>query len=176
MTSILDAATPVDLGRLTDEQLAAALERIAAEQDRRHAARELDPDLWYALRRRCDELEQRNPHLASEIRRLLDEISPKVVAAEYWRELVPDRPALGHYLRAFPRRDLLTAPSADDWLRADPRRLAGVVVEMRRFSNDLPGIVRAVLALADGAGIDAELADRIVCAALREAEVRDVAH
>jgi hypothetical protein len=34
----------------------------------------------------------------SEIRRGLDTVHPRVVLAEYWRDLIPNVPALGSYL------------------------------------------------------------------------------
>lgn len=72
-----------------------------------------------------------------------------------------DRPALG----AFPRREK-EGPSVEEWLRAEPSRLVGVVREMRRFSSDEARVVAAVLALADSAGIEEGLTDRIVGGAI----------
>ena len=83
--------------------------------------------------------------------------------AAFDRLVYAPRPALG----AFPRRDTPDAPSVDQWLRDDPRRLAGVIVEAARFTDDLKCIVVGVTNLADRVGIDEEEADKIIAAAIR---------
>ena len=139
--------------------------RVWAEMQLRHAAREAAPELHAAIARKVDEAlaEGRlSEARAAEIRADLDRAHPRAVLLGFYRELVPDRPALG----AFPRAHREPV-DLDAWYREDPLRLAAIVVEMRRFTSDLPRIVEAVLDIADRAGVPADVADSVVTDALR---------
>ena len=105
------------------------------------------------------------PELVAQLKHEMDEAVPSAVLEAHQDELVPDRPTLG----AFPRRDTLDAPTVEDWLREDPRRLRGVVFETARFSADDQRVVESVLGLAHSLGIDLKLAADIVGHALRDA-------
>lgn len=137
-----------------------AVEKVWNEIERRHAARTVDPELRRSILARLGDID---PAVADEIRQELGEMAPAVVLQAHLEELVPDKQALG----AFPRRETLEAPTATEWLAEDPRRLAGVVREMSRFTTDRRLVVAAVLDLADAVGIEQGLADRIVCGALK---------
>jgi hypothetical protein len=100
---------------------------------------------------------------AAQISRELEKYPPNVVLAAHFREILPDRPALG----AFPRRDLPAAPTLEEELAADPCRLADVLFEVLRFRGDIHQAVAAVLELADQAGIAQATADGVVTEALR---------
>lgn len=160
-----DSTAPgaIDLDSLNADQVLELWSRV----EKAKATRDADPELRTAILKRCGQLNDRD--LGATIRKELDEASPAVVLEAHFAELVPNRPALGAFRGAWPRRARLDTPSADEWLKEDPRRLAGVVVEMRRFSSDLPKIVQSVLDLADSLSIEADLADRIVTGALRDA-------
>lgn len=106
-----------------------------------------------------------------EIDATLENTDPRAVIDAWLPQLVPDRPALGHYAKApaFPRRDTPDNPLASEWLAEDPRRLAAVMREMARFGySDWRVIVSAVTELADSLGIPEAEADRIISATLRQ--------
>lgn len=157
-----------DLASMTADQVLDLWARV--ERDK--ATREADPELREAILRCCGALADRER--AATIRAELDQAHPAIVLEANWRVLIGNRPALGSFTGAFPRRDREVIPTANEWLKDDPRRLAGVVAEMRRFTSDLPKIVQSALDLADSAGIDEQLADRVICAALRDR--RQVGH
>jgi len=147
--------------------------RVYADLERAADMRQVDPKLRADILRCADEAlaDGRLAEAEAEaIRCQLDEAHPGAVLEQWWRKLVKNRPSIG----AFPRRTTPTVPTAGEWLKDNPQRLAGVVREMRRFSDDVPKIVNSVLELADRAAIDAELADRIVCGALRPKGARRV--
>jgi hypothetical protein len=75
------------------------------------------------------------------------------------------RPALG----AFPRRTDLTVPTAEEWIAEDPRRLAGVVAEMSRFTGDEVRVAEAAAGLARTLGIDEDVAVECIAQGLRRA-------
>lgn len=154
--------------RIVDLDDVHGLEQALDELARRRALGDADPPLRAALLRGCNRLDDRDARLASTIREELDAMHPHAVCAGRWRDLVEDRSSLG----AFPRRDSLDAPTLEEWLQDDPRRLVRVVHEMLRFSHDLPRVTAAALELADRAGLDPELADKVVCAGLRAAVAR----
>lgn len=149
-----------DLANLSPDQVLALWSKV----EKAKATREADPELRAAILRRAEALD---PSFAAQMRDQLDEAHPAVVLEAHFRDLIADMPALGSFAGAFPRRDRVVIPTPTEWLADDPRRLAGVVAEMGRFTEDRAKIVAGALALADTAGIDAELADRVVCAALR---------
>jgi hypothetical protein len=151
----------VDLADLTADQVLELWSRV----EQAEATREVDPELRASILKRCDQLGDRD--LAAAIREELDVAHPAVVLEQHWRELIADRPTLGAFRGAFPRRDRVVVPTADEWLREDPRRLGNIVAEVARFTVDLKAITVSVLELADRLGIDEQEADRIVCAALR---------
>ena len=151
-------STTLDLANLSPD----AILRLWEATRRVHAARASDPRLRADILRRCQQLEDGD--LAATIRAELDETHPGVVLEAHWRELIPNRPALG----AFPRHELIATGSPDQWIKDDPRRLTGVVHEMARFTENLKEIAQGALDLADRLGIDEQEADRIVCAAFRD--------
>lgn len=156
MTSVVN----VDL----DDPDTSALERLDSELRRRRAVRSLDPSLRADVLRATDEAVddgRLDTTEADQIRQQLDQMHPAVVLEQWGRKLIKDRPALG----AFPSRNIVKAPSPDEWIRQDPRRLAGIVLEAARFGSDLKAIAVAVLELADGLGIEEATADEIVAAA-----------
>ena len=153
----------VDIDKLD----ASALESLWHELERARQFKNHDPELRDDIEKaitaalndgRITELR------ALEIEVMLEEAVPSVVLEQTWRELIPnlDRKALG----AFPRREIGPAPDLDQWLRDDPSRLAGLVAEMGRFTNDLKRIASAVLDLADKLGIPEDVSDPIVSDAL----------
>ncbi|HUZ20621.1 MAG TPA: hypothetical protein VMU75_08640 [Acidimicrobiales bacterium] len=172
---------PPSRRQLTRDDIAelstAELDGIFYERRRRHEARAADPELRACVLRRAKEAEtdgRLTLEEAAAIRRSLDEVAPATVLEAWWRQLILNVRFTG----AFPRRADPRAAAAlpDEWLRADPRRLANVVAEMRRFApTDLPKVVKAALALADRVGIDPDIADRVICAALRE-QPAEVSH
>ena len=89
--------TPAEEGRWVKLDDVAGLERAVAELERLRYLREIDPPLREAILVRLGKL---NPPHTREIRAALDEMLPAAVLMSYWRELIPDRPALGAYRRA----------------------------------------------------------------------------
>lgn len=151
-----------DLADLTADELLTLWSRV--EDAKRLKA--VDPDLRLAIVKRCAFIKNRTA--AEAIRGELEEFHPALVLENHWRELIPNRPALGSIRGAFPRRDVPEIPTPEDWIKDDPRRLVRVVHEMSRFTDDLKVITESVLALADSLGIDEEFADRVICSALRD--------
>jgi hypothetical protein len=82
-----------------------------------------------------------------------------------WRERVPAKPALG----AFPRRRSLEDHLPTEWLLEDPQRLAGVVVEMRRFCADEVRVTEAAAELARRLEIDDEVAIEAIAQGISQA-------
>jgi hypothetical protein len=121
--------------------------------------RKVDPELRGAILNMAAKID---PSLVAQTERELDEAVPAAVLEAHQAELVEDRPALG----AFPRRDTLNTPTADEWLREDPRRLRGVALEAGRFCCDNRSVAQGVLQLAENLGIDLQLAGDIVAQAL----------
>jgi hypothetical protein len=124
--------------------------------------RRIDPELRAAILRVAAKVA---PDSIAQIEHELDEAIPAVVLEARQAELVENRPTLG----AFPRRDTLSAPTADEWLREDPLRLRGVVFEACRFSDNDRQVAEGAVKLADSLGIDLRLAGDIIGAALRDA-------
>ena len=151
----------VDLSALS----AADIEHIWWEIKRAHDFANADPelrkDITHALTAALD-AGQIDESRALEIDVMLESAVPAVVLEQCWRELIPNKPALG----AFPRRDPAPAPDIDEWYRIDPTRLSGLVQEMGRFTTDIKGIAVAVLDSADKFGIPEDQADRIISEAL----------
>jgi hypothetical protein len=77
--------------------------------------------------------------------------------------LPTDRPVIG----AFPMRTTVDSPTAAEWIREDPRRLAAVVMEMLRFTADVVKVARTSLELAERLGIDENLAVEVVAEGIR---------
>ncbi|MHB1845328.1 MAG: hypothetical protein ACYCWW_10910 [Deltaproteobacteria bacterium] len=152
-----------ELSQLSADDLA----RLWDAARRVHQARSVDPELRAALLGRLDELEDRD--LAERVRAELDEAAPAAVLEAHWPEIVPNRPALGTFAGAFPRRNRVVVPTASEWIADDPERLAGVVAEMARFSSDWRAIADATAKLADQAGIAEDVADAVIVQALRAA-------
>jgi hypothetical protein len=147
--------------RLVDLDDIAGLERAWSEVERLRAVRTLDPELRADIMRHVDRLD---PDVAAPILDALDRLPPAVVLEAYFETIVPNRPTIG----AFPRLSTADAPDPGRWIREDPQRLAAVIQEMARFTDDRRAIAQAALDLADGVGIEEELADRIVSEALRD--------
>ena len=164
--------TPTDSQVTTDQARAildrgpSAVERLWQEVVGIWQTRNVDPKLRAAVIHLAQEVD---PALAEQIKHELDEAVPAAVLEAHWRELIPDKPALG----AFPRQVTTEAPTLDEWLRVDPRRLRGIVLEACRFSRDERRVVEGVLELAHRLGIDLALASDIVTHALIDARARD---
>jgi len=154
-----------------DEPDASAVQCVVDELRRRDAPRKADPGVYrYVLRRLGDLVAERtvSEQKANEIRAELTWAHPRAVLNAHWRLLIKDHPALGSFSGAFPCRAKPSAPTADEMLRQDPSRLAAVVTEMARFTSDLRAVAQGAIELADSAGIDEALADRIIVAAVRK--------
>jgi hypothetical protein len=136
-------------------QLWAAVDGLA-----RH--RKVDPELRADILRVAAKVD---PALAEQISRDLDEASPAAVLEAHASELIEDQPTLG----AFPSSDRLTATSIEAWLREDPLRLRGVLLEACRFCQDDRLVVESTLQLAKDVGIDLHLAADVVSHALMDA-------
>jgi hypothetical protein len=136
--------------------LARLWEKVNALAEHRRIDRGLRDDLLRVAGRL-------DPALATQLERELDEFLPAVVLAAHADELIEDRP-----LGAFPRRDSVEAPTVEEWLIEDPRRLRGVVREVARFCTDDRRVVESVLALAESLGIDPRVAGDIIGPALRD--------
>ncbi|MFZ2055928.1 MAG: hypothetical protein WAV54_00775 [Acidimicrobiales bacterium] len=166
-----DLATAVDqFGRYGDIDQARAvldapievLERLWAKVDALAKHRKIDPELRADILRVAGRID---PDLVGQLKRELDEAVPAAVLEAHAHELIEDRATLG----AFPRRDTLDAPTVEEWLREDPRRLRGVVFEMARFCGNDRRVAEGVLSLAETLGIDGHLAADITGYALRDA-------
>lgn len=159
MTRTLTASSLAGLS--ADEVLA-----LWAAANRIHEARLVDPELREAMLARLDDLDDR--HLAEQIRAELDGTAPGAVLAGHWREVVPNRPALGAFRGAFPRRDSLHAPVAAEWYTEDPDRLRYFVAEVATFTKDPRRLAEAALQLAEDVGIPSATAEPIIAQALRD--------
>ena len=124
--------------------------------------RKIQPELRRDLLRVAERVD---PDLAERLKDELDEAVPAAVLEAHWRELVPDRAALG----AFPRRDCIEAPTASELLTEDPLRLRNVTLEVARFTKDDRLVAESVLSLAEQLGIDPELAVDVVTHGLMDA-------
>jgi hypothetical protein len=122
------------------------------------------PSAIEALWARVNDLNEHRK-LDPELRKALLRLAEKISLAGHFTELVEDKPAMG----AFPRRDSMEAPTVEEWLREDPRRLRGVTLEIARFSSDDRVVAEAVLSLAEAVGIDQRLAIDVTAHALRDA-------
>jgi hypothetical protein len=135
----------------------------------RHRARHADPELRASIVRRLAELAGRiTPAAAAEIRAALDELLPAVVLDAHRDVLIDNRPALG----AFPRARFRPSRSSEDWLREDPRRLAGLLQEALRFGHDVRRTVESVVDLAERLGIAEDVYLPILREAARQVPVR----
>jgi hypothetical protein len=163
-------ATVDRLGRYGDLDQARAvldgppgvLEALWAKVDELARHRKIQPELRRDLLRVAERVD---PELAERLEDELDEAVPAAVLEAHWRELVPDRAALG----AFPRRDCTEAPTALEWLLEDPLRLRNVTLEIARFTKDDRLVAESVLGLAEQLGIDPELAVDVVTHGLIDA-------
>jgi hypothetical protein len=140
----------------------AVLEKLWQRVDDLWRHRAIDPELRASILRVAEQID---PALAEQLKHELDEFVPAVVLAAHEDELVPNTVALG----AFPSPDRLAAPSIEDWLREDPRRLRGVVLEAARFCADDRLVVEGALSLAFKLEIDLSLAGDVVGHALIDA-------
>jgi hypothetical protein len=152
MITCAGCGAPLDIRRLTAEQVDGAW----ADIQHRLAARAADPALYSLLLRRTDEALAGgclSEAQAGQVRRELDELHPALVLSQYWRELIPadllSRPALGHYQRAFPRKEL----DIGEAYRQDPRRLVGFMTELARFTGDEGRILQATADFAERVGV-----------------------
>jgi hypothetical protein len=167
------------------DQLGATVEQFGryGDLDRARAVLDADPDVLARLWEKVDALAKHrkfdpelradilkvagriDPDLVEQLKRELDEAVPAVVLEAHAHELIEDRLTLG----AFPTAGKLTAPSIEEWLRQDPRRLRGVLIEACRFCRDDRRVVESVLQLAKDVGIDLKLAGDVVGHALMDA-------
>jgi hypothetical protein len=80
-----------------DEIAPADLDRLVTQQRRLQAARKVEPELYAAI---VSRLESVTPEEAAQVRAELGHaVRPSAVLAGHWRTLIPDRPALGFYLK-----------------------------------------------------------------------------
>lgn len=162
-------ATVDQLGRYGDLDQARAvldaplevLEKLWAKVEALAAHRRIDPELRRDILRIAGRID---PDLVEQLERELDEATPTAVLGGH-PELIEDRATLA----AFPRRDAIEAPTVDEWLREDPRRLRGVLIEACRFCKDDRRVVEGTLQLAKDVGIDLKLAADVVSHALMDA-------
>jgi hypothetical protein len=99
--------------------------------------------------------------------RLDQELAERAELRDNWREVIPDRPALG----AFPRRDRVVAPTGDELIVDDPHRLANVVVEMLRFTTDEAKVISAAALYAANLGIEDPVAESAIAEGLIRARL-----
>jgi hypothetical protein len=159
----------------------AALERLLAELNWRHAQRAVDPKLLCDVERVTDEAladERLSLDEAETIRAELAEVAPAVVLESHWRALIPDRPTLGAYWKDRPTRLNVGAEAiAEDFCSADPRRLALIVEESARlFGPDMRRSARHGFEVAKQLGIAPETAQPIIVKALRNLQSNREAH
>lgn len=148
--------------------------RVWAQFQHVAAVRQADPELRAAVLGAVARLElvgRLGSEDAERIRAELDEVTPAIVLASNWRQIVDDRPALGHYLSAFPSRERMKVDLAE-FYRQEPTRLSAVVQEMARFGGDTKKIVDAVIVLADRAGIEPVVADGVISESIRHLRQR----
>jgi len=153
-----------------DDIATQGIEELVAELRRRHLPREADPKLYADLGRTIDKALAENritADSAARMRKELDEISPAAMLESNFHELIENRPTIGHYRRAFPRRDRVEIPNVSDWIATDPDRLRGVIAESARFSSDWLAIAENATKLADAAGIPEDVANGIIVDAIR---------
>jgi hypothetical protein len=158
----LGTSAGLDQARAVLDAPPEVLERLWQTVSALAAHRKVDPELRRDLLRVAAKVA---PNLVPQIKKELDEAVPSAVLEAHQDQLVLDRPSLG----AFPRRDTLEAPTVDEWLKEDPRRLRGVVLEVARFCGDDRLVVESVLGLAETLGVDGHLAADIIGYALRDA-------
>jgi hypothetical protein len=60
-------------------------------------------------------------------------------------------------------------PGPAEWATADPRRLTAITMQMCRFTRDDRRVAVGALELAEGIGIDEEVAIRAIATGIREA-------
>ena len=84
--------TTAALAALTADEVLALWQRVETVK----AARAAHPNLFDALADRLDAMADREA--AEGIRADLEHCHPAAVLGAYWRQLIPDRPALGAYL------------------------------------------------------------------------------
>ncbi len=147
---------------LLDGQHLDAIETLWRQVDALWRHRRIDPELRADILRVATRIA---PELVEQIEVELDIATPAVVLEAHFNELIEDRPTLG----AFPTQNTLEAPSVEEWLKADPTRLRGVVLEMCRFTRNDRQVVTAVITLAERLGIALELAKDVVTHALIDA-------
>jgi hypothetical protein len=123
--------------------------------------RRIDPELRRDLLRVAERVA---PGLVGQITLELDYAVPAAVLEAHQDELIENRRSLG----AFPRRESLEAPTPEEWIVADPRRLRALTFEIARFTTDDQRIAEPVLTLAEALGIDQRLAIDVTAAALRD--------
>ncbi len=160
-----------EIAKLHADDVVALWERV--ERVKRSRTDPEDRALGRVVINRALAAGQIDQETAQSARAELEEYGLSLLLAGRWRELTPaavlHRPTIGHYRRAFPRREREVAPTPVEWIADDPRRLGGVVQEMARFTADWPAVAAAVADLADAAGIEEVAADRIIADAIREA-------
>jgi hypothetical protein len=152
----------IDQARALLEGAPDVLAKLWLKVDELWRHRRIDPELRRDILRVAAKIA---PALVGQLEDELDEAVPAAVLEAHWRELIPDRPTLG----AIPGPGRLTAPSIEDWLREDPRRLRGVVLEAARFCADDRRVVEGALSLAFELEINLSLAGDIVGQALIDA-------
>lgn len=119
-----------------------------------------DPELRQDIKRRVDGLG--DPQLAAMIDHALERSFPCDVLRAFQRELIPNLPTF-----AFERAVGRFQSGPDQWLRADPQRLADVVSEMALYSQNWQAIALSMATLSNRLGIADEVTTPIITAAIR---------
>ena len=117
-----------------------------------------------------------DPETAQSARAELEEYGLSVLLAGRWRELTPaavlNRPTVGYYRSAFPRRrNPRQAPDIDQWYRDDPRRLIAYMGEVARFTTDEERVLRVAADFAEQLGIPDPVAEEVLADGLRSVRV-----
>jgi hypothetical protein len=144
--------------------------RAWSEVERVLAVRATDPELRVALASATDRAlaaERIDEATADRIRDEMDEMSPAAVLEAHASELIEDR-ALGEVSSPPTRPVILVADELRARLRQDPGNLRHVVAFARGITTDTRRLVELSLAVSDAAGIDRDVAEKIILVELRE--------
>lgn len=156
---------------------AEGVDRLWREYAQLRSLREVDPELRALL----ENLLQSMPaDLAAEISQALDSASPSVVLAEYedaffeakfgGNAITIQLAAFAHLRRQLPPFDHHAATLAR--IKAEPLELGLIVAEMMNYTVDLKLIVTAGLHLASEAGVEQDVAEKVISDAIRREKAR----
>jgi hypothetical protein len=147
-----------------------SIARAWSEIERVLAVRATDPELRVALASATDRAlaaGRIDEATADRIRAELDEATPAVVLEAHSDELIEDRP-LGEVSPPPTRPVILVADELRARLRENPGNLRHVVAFARGITTDTRHLVELSLAVSDAAGIDRDVAEKIILVELRE--------